>query len=344
MAIMAILAGGLLAEVTESQAEEFLRHGRRLLTGAGQLDGTTVTLDSAGIPLVDYGQLDGFSVGTQRNPVVICQHAFHCFDNLPDSPSVYLRQALNCADWLVDSARMQSYGAILPYRFPYPRYGLRKNWLSAMAQAQAVQVMVRADHATGDSRFLDHAGSLLGVFFIDVDCGGVTHKRLAGTSGWWYEEYAAPDGDDPRVLNGMLFVLIGLNELHEYTGDTASELLFARGLTTVVDLLPHYDRNGHSYYDALGNPAGGDYHEVHIRLLDSLYRITKHPTLAEYRDRWRAYADSPLVVRLFAAPTRIGPVVLAVNVLFVLAVLEVGLFVWSKRRNTIRTGAPGTVR
>lgn len=344
LAIVAILAGGVLVEVTEPQTEELLRYGRSLLSGAGQDDGTTVTLDTAGIPLVDYGELEDIAVGAQRNPVAICQHAFHCFDNMSDSPSVYFRQALGCANWLVDSAEVHTHGAILPYRFAYPRYGLRENWLSAMAQAQAVQVMVRTHGLTGDSKFLDHARSLLGVFFVDVDSGGVTHKRLAGTSGWWYEEYAAPDGDDPRVLNGMLFVLVGLNELYEYSGDTTSELLFARGLKAVVDLLAHYDRNGHSYYDALGNPVGGDYHQVHIDLLDTLYRLTGRSTLAKYRDRWRAYADSPLVVRLVRAPTRMGPVVLAVNVLITLAVLELGLIARSRRRNASRTVASGTGR
>ncbi len=317
IAIASVIAAFLLVEVTESQTERILRQAKALWSGANRFDGTTVVMDSLGIPIVDYGDLDGVRIGPQRNPVSICQQAFYYFDRLTESDGDYRRRALNCADWLVDSAEIRDYGAVLPYRFAYPRYRLPGYWLSAMAQAQALQVMVLAHRTTGDDSYLRQVVNLLGIFFVDVDSGGVTHKSLDGSTGWWYEEYAAPDGRDPRVLNGMLYTLLGLYELYEYTHDSTAQFLFLRGYKSLTDFVHRYDRNGHSYYDVLGNPVGGDYHQIHIELLDSLYRITGDSTLRVFRDRWREYAESPFIVRLLRAPTRIAPLVLTVNAVLV---------------------------
>lgn len=206
-----------------------------------------------------------------------------------------------------------------------------------MAQAQAMQVMVRAYRLTKDIKYLDHAQALMAVFFISVDSGGVSHKQLPGTDGWWYEEYASPEGDDPMPLNGMMYTLVGLYEHYKYGSDPLSGELFRHGFRALIDRLPEYDRNGHSYYDRLGRPAGGDYHQVHIELLDSLYQITGEPILAEYRDRWSDYSNAPFVIRLWRAPTRIAPLVLMANIGLVFLLLEVLSF-WFRVRVVIRLG------
>lgn len=331
--LISVLAGSLIVNWTEGPTESILRWGFCLVNGFENNDGTTITIDSQGLPIVDYGVINGVQIGLQHNPVTICQQAFNYFDGIHVPDSINRQRFLKCANWIVDNSEFLNDGNVLPYRFIYPRYSMPSYWISAMAQAQAIQVMVRAHRLTGDSRYIENARKLLSVFSIDVDSGGVAHKHLPLTSGWWYEEYASPSGDDPMPLNGMMYTLIGLKEFHNYTNDSTSNKLFTKGIQALKDILPSFDRNGHSYYDILGLPAGGDYHLVHIELLDTLYRLTGDNILAEYRNRWQEYNDAQFVVRFIKAPTKIAPVILAANIAFLFVLIELLLFF--KRRTKL---------
>lgn len=60
---------------------------------------------------------------------------------------------------------------------------------------------------------------------------------------------------------------------------------FAEGVKALKNRLQLYDRNGHSYYDILGKPVGGNYHQVHIALLDTIHQMTGESVFSDYRDR-----------------------------------------------------------
>ena len=188
-----------------------------------------IILDNSGIPIVDYGYLDGICIGKQRNPVTISQTAIRYHDNYRKNRDNKSRELfLNCSNWLVDNALPYGNYKILEYKFPWPRYNLTPPWRSAMAQGQAIQVLKRAYDVSRDQKYLDTANAPLNSFFVKVKEGGVTYKTER--DGWWYEEYASNRGKESRALNGMMYVMLGIYDHYECTGHKDAKYLFDQGV------------------------------------------------------------------------------------------------------------------
>ena len=57
-----------------------------------------------------------------------------------DENSKYL--FLNDSNWLVENAIKKDNYTVWEYKFPWPMYNLSSSWVSAMAQGQAIQVLI----------------------------------------------------------------------------------------------------------------------------------------------------------------------------------------------------------
>ena len=247
-------------------------------------------LDYYKVPWVYYTTIsDGKEIGFQRNPVATFAQANEFYENYKsnnnESSKTYF---LNNVNWLVNNAVQKEKYALLPYNFPLPIYNLKAPWYSAMANGQALQVLIKAHEMTQDLRYLIAAKSLLNAFFIEVKDGGITYKD--SSNDWWYEEYASNGkyAKNSRVLNGKLFTVLGIYDYYKYTNDADAKLLFEKGVNSIKKELSKYNDNGYSYYDLLGNPAL-KYHQIHVDLLKKLYNITGEPILIQYSDLWKNY-------------------------------------------------------
>jgi hypothetical protein len=250
-------------------------------------------LDDYGVPWVYYATIsDGKVVGFQRNPVTTVAQAKEFYDIYKstnnESSKTYF---LNNVNWLVNNAVQKENYSLLQYSFPIPHYNLYPMWYSAMANGQALQVLIKAHEITQDLRYLIAAKSLLNAFFIEVKHGGITYKD--SPNDWWYEEYASSDKytKASRVLNGMLFTVLAIYDYYKYTNDADAKLLFDKGVNSIKKDLSKYNNNGYSYYDLLGNPAG-KYHQTHVILTEKLYDITGEPLFNEYSEFWKNYNAS----------------------------------------------------
>lgn len=303
-----------LSELTEPWLKKNLRSVYRGIKGYAPNE-TTIEDDPDGVPWVNYGQFQGVWVGRQRNPVTICQRAFAYEQAYRQGDLAALKKLIHCADWLVDHAIISGDFAVYEYANPW-YYNLTPPWRSAMANGQALQVLVRAHKITVDERYLTTARSLLRALQTPVEQGGLTYQT---EDGWWFEEYICSDGSQPRVLNGMIFTWLGIREYFDYTADPAAQILLQQGLRAIKARLPDYNRpNGYSSYDALGQPAG-EYHAIHVDLLNQLYQLTAEPLFRQYRDLWAAYRgrlESPFIIRLLKKPSLINIAVLTANLLF----------------------------
>ncbi len=245
------------------------------------------------VPWVDYTTIsDGKAIGFQRNPVTTVAQANEFYDNYKsnnnESSKTYF---LNNVNWLVNNAVQKEKYALLPYNFPIPHYNLYPMWYSAMANGQALQVLIKAHEMTQDLRYLIAAKSLLNAFFIEVKGGGITYKDSPNE--WWYEEYASNGKyvKNSRVLNGMLFTVLAIYDYYKYTNDADAKLLFDKGVNSIKKELSKYNNNGYSYYDLLGNPAG-KYHQTHVILTKKLYDLTGLAIFKEYSEFWKNYNPS----------------------------------------------------
>ncbi len=240
------------------------------------------------IPLVDYGYLNGQYIGPQLNPVTISQAAIKNYHSIEKSNYTNETEIVNLiikADWLLEHAKEKGNYSILEYNFDYPKFKMESPWISGMAQALAMQALIKAHNLTNDDRYLNLSEKLLNTFYIEVKDGGVTYKDK---NGWWYEEYArSSNPTEPRVLNGMGYVLLGLQDYSDYTNSSKSSFLFEKGLQSFINNLHRYDASTYSLYDLSGYTADKFYHSVHIAILDKLYRITENPILKEYSEKWK---------------------------------------------------------
>jgi heparosan-N-sulfate-glucuronate 5-epimerase len=288
--------------------------------------GSSMLVDDKGIPYVDYRTIHGIYIGPQRNPVTTSIKALDYYNEYKKTGAEILKiYFINNANWIVETAVYHPKGdfSILQYNFPWPFYNIESPWRSGMAQALAIQVLVKAHELTNNAEYLGTAKLLLNSFFVDVKSGGVTYKEdvsgedrispaqisdiraLSGTKGgtindlgnighisqgWWYEEYAADNQGSmvSKVLNGMMFSVLGIYDYYQYTKDPEAKFLFDNGILALRNDLLYYDNNGLSYYDILKTPASEKYHKIHVELLQQLYDITGDHIFKDYHDKWNS--------------------------------------------------------
>jgi hypothetical protein len=320
---------------------------------------TELLTDENGVPINDYGYKGGVYIGKRRNPTYTAlktleysmdyERARGLMYMFPAPPGqdvstkeAYKNLIVHCADWMVTNMVVHGDYAILQHDFPWPQFHMTPPWRSGMAQGLAAQALTRAHRITGDRTYLDAATLLLRALTVEASNGGVTYKS---DEGWWYEEYAGEGGVEPRVLNGMMYALLGVHEYYEFTRDPLAKMLFDEGIKALTKALPRYaNEAGGSNYDSLGDPAPEAYHQIHVMQLDELYDIVGDERLRLYRDQWRdkPYVFSPeppFLSHLLNRPTKIGFVVVLANVLAVWMALEamaaVGMFIRGQFRRSL---------
>lgn len=249
---------------------------------------TEILIDEYGIPILDYGIINEIPVGKQRNPITISTHALSHYDDFIITGNETSKNfLLNNADWLIENMVIHQNYSILEYNFPYPPTNMPESgWRSGMAQGVALQALVKAHEVTKDEKYLNAADLILNSFFIEVKDGGVSYKTK--NDGWWYEEYSHEDAKPSRVLNGMMYALLGIDEYYKYTNDIKAKFIFEHGITSLENKLPDYDLNGYSYYDDLKTHSSSFYHQVHVDLTEQLYAITENEILYKYHNKWKS--------------------------------------------------------
>lgn len=244
--------------------------------------------------------------GDRYHPVRIAQYGLHrhrewLADRTPASRAAFLAQAA----WLRrhQTRRAAAFGAY-PYDFDVPAYGAKAGWISAMAQGEAISLLLRAHDAEPEVGFLSAARAATEPFRVDVGAGGVRWRTSDGDT--FFEEYATGLGS--HVLNGFIYALWGLWELERYdpTGEVHEPLL--AGLETLRRRLRLYDAGYWSHYD-LVRPAAGPlrpapfaYHALHVAQLRVTAAMTHDDYYEHLAGRWAAYQESAACrVRFLAA-------------------------------------------
>lgn len=246
-------------------------------------DFSSYVTDERGLPMVRIK-------GKRRpvyNPVTICQYGL---DRGRHEDEILLR----AADWLMRYAEEGPGGhTVWCYSFDFPLYGLRAPWISAMAQGQAISLLIRAHALTGRSRYIETAESALDALAVPVEQGGTLRRFPDGHA--WLEEYPLP-GRMTGVLNGCLFALIGVYEFARSRNNGTAQNLFERVTAGLRAHLQDFDTGFWTYYDLLcpRRIASVAYHRSHFRLLDILCAVTGDRQFHEHSIRWKEYEGSLL--------------------------------------------------
>ena len=235
-------------------------------------------------------------------------------DNVTVASNGHLLQFYYAADWLVRHQDERGGWKIMVSRtVAEGQLSLEPGWYSAMAQGQAMSLLVRAHARSSHQKYLDAAMRALALFDISSVDGGVVARFMDQYV--WYEEY--PTVPPCFVLNGFMYALIGLYDVAVTAppgdGQSTAMRLYRTGVASLRRMLPLFDTGSGTVYDlrhlTLGgasppNRARWDYHATHVNqllLLSSLLQnssvATDGPMAAEFRAiayRWLGYMNGKL--------------------------------------------------
>lgn len=253
-----------------------------------------VFIGDEGVPKVDYRHTSTPWLGVQDNPVTVAHWALQAWSWGDQQP------VLTAADWYL--AHQRADGA-WTYSFPFSAHGVQMDppWISAMAQGQAISVLVRAHETTGEQSYLDAAVLALDPFTRSVAEGGVT-ELWDGLP--WYEEY--PGVGSQHVLNGFQFALIGLHDLAPRSPLAAD--LWTSGIDSLAAHIGWFDqpRSRTQLYAAFGQgrrESGASYKHEHTILTQEMFRLDGRQVFADYAARWQSY-ERPLPVAQTVKPLK----------------------------------------
>jgi len=236
-------------------------------------------------------------------------------DNVTVAPNGHLLQFYYAADWLVRHQDSRGGWKIMVSRpsVAQGQQSLEPGWYSAMAQGQAISLLVRAHAGSGQHEYLDAAVRALALFDVQSTNGGIVAKFMDHYV--WYEEY--PTVPPCFVLNGFMYALIGLYDIAATAppgeGQSAAMRLYSSGIASLRAMLPLFDTGSGTLYDlrhltlggaAVPNRARWDYHATHVNqllllslLLQNGSIATDEKTSAEFKavaNRWLGYMNGKL--------------------------------------------------
>jgi hypothetical protein len=263
---------------------------------------TNATRDSAGVLLTGDARA--------YHPIRIAQFGLHsharwCFSRGEADRHAYLAQAR----WLAENARdRRGVQGCLVFDFPWPKYGAQAGWISAMAQGEAISLLLRAAEAEGDDAYAEAALNIASPFRFSVEEGGVVFRSRYGDT--FLEEVAVQPAC--HILNGHIFSLWGLLDLASVRRQPWIEQLASEALRTLRSRLNLYDAGYWSYYSLLGSRSGFrnvallKYHAFHVAQLRVTAALTGDQYFADTARRWQEYADSAACRRRVLANTAAG--------------------------------------
>lgn len=227
----------------------------------------------------------------------IVQWGLGCFEHHAHGGGhEWLDAGLAATDHLVRAQRLHGeHRGAWVYGYPFPHtFPLEPPWTNAMTQGEGASLLVRAALATGRATYADRATMALEPLFRPVTERGGTTGELPG-GGPLLQEY--PTDPPPHVLNGAIFALWGLHDVHQAFADESAGRRFHICADALAGALPLWDLGYWSRYDlfphARTNVASAFYHRLHITQLQAWERLSHDDRIVATRRRLEAYERCP---------------------------------------------------
>lgn len=268
-----------------------------------------VPRDAEGVPLIERdGELYYYHVDLSKIAQV-----YYAYVRKHDRPAQETADFLAMATWLKENCIYTEWGfCSWQAKFDISAYSLPNDWTSAMAQGQAITVLLYAYAVTQDESYIEVLADAVAAFNYPVAEKGV----VADFEGYrFYEEYGSED-KPAHVLNGFLFAMAGLYEVAHLAKSEAAQQAYEQGLESLRNTLHLYDLGFTSRYDyshlnqiasTKGGVNGDLYHEIHLAQLAWLHSVSEDDVVMEYLKRFLMYDTGGLTSfgELTAASTKI---------------------------------------
>ncbi|MDP8293125.1 MAG: D-glucuronyl C5-epimerase family protein [Candidatus Orphnella occulta] len=252
------------------------------------------TTDETGVIMLDYKS----DLGFQYNPNAIAQLALGYYDRILagcDKGEDFLLQA----DFFLRYGRKVSDDVLLwEYNFAFEtRQYLEKPWRSALAQGQAISVLIRAYALSENKAYLAAAQEGFNAFRYQ----GLEHEGgviFRNNDGVWLEEVIMEKPN--HILNGFVWALWGVRDYALFTKDEYAMQLYEEAEETLRNTLDRYDLGFWTCYDDnkdIGGPimpVSSYYQRLHITQMLGMYNLTKNEVYSIMHKKWLAYYQNKL--------------------------------------------------
>jgi len=255
--------------------------------------------DNDGVIMLDYGG----ELGVQYNPNAIAQAALGFYDLYMQSSELKnrkLQQELDIksfftqVDWFVTHGRRVKNNILLwEYEFPFEsREYLQKPWRSALAQGQAISVLIRAYILSEKEVYLKAAHDGFNAFRHEglEHEGGVIFRNKEDV---WLEEAIIKKPN--HILNGFVWALWGVRDYAVFTRDEYAIRLYEEAEKTLRRTLNLYDLGFWTCYDCVTDmgdpimPVSSYYQRLHITQMLGMYELTNKEDYYLIYKKWRSY-------------------------------------------------------
>ena len=238
----------------------------------------------------------GVGAPAEMLPADLAQLALGWWERLLDGEGAAENRFFGLCDVLADGAEVRGDEARWAYPVGDKKYGTSAPFYSAMAQAQAASVLVRAYVRRGDPRHAELALAAVRPLLGESDLVAVT------AAGPVLEE--SPSTPPSHILNGWIYGLMGLWDVQLELADEAVADRYQASLGCLVTLLGDYDVGWWTRYSLyphrIRDLAKPFYHRLHIHQMEALYGLTGFPEFAQAARRWRGYDTRLNTVRSLA--------------------------------------------
>lgn len=221
--------------------------------------------------VVDTGEEIYFSIA-------IFQYGLAAYDLYLENQTEEMKSiVLACADWAVENQDREGRWVTFAYENSQMPY-------SAMAQGEAISLLIRANHLLETDKYTTTIEKALEYMLKPIEDGGPT--KYEDEKVYFYECPA-----DPLILNGWIFSIWGLwDYVKEYEGRSEKNIL-ERTLNTLEVTLPKYDIKYWSKYEDGKRIASPFYHALHIAQLNVMYDLTGNDIFKQYAQKWAQYQE-----------------------------------------------------
>lgn len=239
--------------------------------------------DNNGIPMLDYCG----AIGIQYNPCAIAQYGLGAFSRWQKGEENYQKKFLQAVSWLVENSEYDSHGrAWWKYDFDLDAYGVKAPWFSALAQSQAISLLIRAYRFSGENKkHIEMAEAAYEAIQLPVEQGGLLRIE---NGNYYLEEIVAKR--KTAILDGMIFSIFGLQDLYFINHSKSIKKLIDLCLDTIERILPQYHLGYWSRADLYQKHppmiSSLFYHRLHVAQLQVLYAMTGRIQFKIYADKW----------------------------------------------------------
>lgn len=210
-----------------------------------------------------------FSVG-------IFQYGLGAYDlYLMTKNPVYYQKFWQTIEWTLEHQDDNGAWDTFSWTSPMAPYG-------AMAQGEAVSLLIRAYKETSDDKYLKAASNAVSFLLKPIEDGGCTLYQGGDV---FLLEYT----NKPAVLNGWIFAWWGLYDYVFLTNDIDVKQKCDASLRTLVNSIRHFSKSYWSLYDISNIIASPFYHNLHIAQMQAMFKLTGIQLFKDYELLWRGY-------------------------------------------------------